>query len=106
MNITTTTSSNISNITWGSSSNIVTAGYPGLYSGTYTTSSNTVTSTLEHEIKRCRFCNHAHLAEQSGCLDTFSMMVSFVPCQCREYAPKDNLEFIEWKYNKEHKESL
>lgn len=107
MNITTTTSSNTSNITWGSGLNIMTARDPGLYSGTYTTTtSNSISSVVEYKIKRCRDCNHAHLSEQSGCIDTVGMMVAFVPCNCKEYKPSDNLEFIEWKYNKEHKESL
>jgi len=56
-------------------------------------------------IKRCRKCNHAHTeSETMGCYDIFNNSIAFVPCQCKEYVPTDNLEYLEYLSKK--KEAL
>ena len=75
-------------------------------SGIYTTST-TYSPPVLPDLKRCRSCNHAHIAGEQGCIDYslgFQNSVVFVPCTCKEYLPKDNLEFLEYLSKK--KESL
>lgn len=93
----TSTSSNASTIVWGGNTTNNTTGgisYPGPYiigSGPY------YTTRVAVDIKRCRSCNHAHLAEQPGCVDTNGYDVVFQSiCSCKEYLPKDNLEYLEY----------
>jgi hypothetical protein len=70
--------------------------------GVFTTSSSNCTlSPSSVNVKKCRFCNHAHLEDQQVCVDSSGWSLSIVMCHCKEYAPKDNLEFLEWKYNKD-----
>ena len=98
------TSSNASTITWGGNHTHNT-GYPGypnyggvMHQGTYTTSTSYAPS-LKVDIKRCRSCNHAHIEGNTGCIDyslDFQNSVVFVPCSCKEYLPKDNLEYLEY----------
>ena len=89
------TSSNSSTITWGGNhTHNVPGGIPW---GSYTTSApvfNPTTVTID--IKRCRNCNHAHLAEQTGCIDQEGWNTIFVTCPCKEYVPSDNLEYLEY----------
>jgi hypothetical protein len=68
--------------------------YPGTTSINTTTTYNPIQVTVD--IKRCRNCNHAHLAEQPGCIDQEGWNTVFVICKCKEYLPKDNLEYLEY----------
>jgi len=74
--------------------------YPGSYTiGTGGLSNTTTTYNpiqVTVDIKRCRNCNHAHLAEQPGCIDQEGWNTVFVICKCKEYLPKDNLEYLEY----------
>lgn len=64
---------------------------------------------LINAIKRCRFCDHVQMAhkylpkysETVCCLDTsLSSKGEYQACSCKEFAPKDNLEFLQWKHDK------
>jgi hypothetical protein len=91
----TSSASNATTSTWNTVSN---SWYGGITSGTYTTNHshtyNPVKVTID--IKRCRNCNHAHLAEQTGCIDLEGWNTVFVVCSCKEQVPSDNLEYLEW----------
>ena len=73
---------------------------PGIYTastgglGNTTVTYNPIKVTID--IKRCRNCNHAHLAEQTGCIDQEGWNTIYVVCPCKEYLPKDNLEYLEY----------
>jgi len=92
----TSTSSNASIITWGG--NTTSVMYPGPYTSGTGGLSNTTYNPVKVivDIKRCRNCNHAHLAEQTGCIDQEGWNTIFVICKCKEYLPKDNLEYLEY----------
>ena len=94
----TTTSNNSSTITWGSNSlasNVLGGiAYPGTYTTNTTGTYNPIKVSID--IKRCRNCNHAHLAEQTGCIDQEGWNTIYVVCPCKEYLPKDNLEYLEY----------
>jgi hypothetical protein len=100
----TFTSSSNSSTSWFPT--IVTSPYihPGnwaITSGTYTTS-NAI--NYEIDIKRCRVCNHAHLEEKSGCIEYVGSTIYFISwCCCMEYVPTDNLEYLEWCYERRSK---
>lgn len=71
-----------------------------------TSSSSSIFASSQNiivELKKCRTCNHAHIEGQKGCIDTQGWTVSFVPCSCEEYLPKDNLEYLEKMYDKNKK---
>jgi hypothetical protein len=74
---------------------------------TYTTTTtfpNTATTILPTS-KRCRDCNHAHLNDQ--CVEYTNWgSVTFVSCSCKEYAPKDNLEYLEHLYDKKQRKEI
>jgi hypothetical protein len=71
------------------------------YPYTYTTTT-TSPSTIIPTTKRCRDCNHAHLNDQ--CVEFSDWgAVTFVNCQCKEYTPKDNLEYLEHLYDKKER---
>jgi hypothetical protein len=79
---------------------IVPAGNSGSYTTT-TTLPNTATTILPTS-KRCRDCNHAHLNDQ--CVEYTNWgSVTFVSCSCKEYTPKDNLEYLEHLYDKKQR---
>lgn len=66
-----------------------------------------ISSLPEIKLKKCRTCSHAHLAGQEVCIDNFySGSIYPVTCGCKEYIPKDNLEYMEWKYNKKKNEVI
>lgn len=74
----------------------------GIVNGAVSTISNIVYS--EPEVKVCRNCKHCHLAGQEMCINVSGFIVTFATCPCKEYIPSDNLEYMEWCYNKQHKE--
>lgn len=71
------------------------------YPYTYTTTT-TVPSTIIPTSKRCRDCNHAHLNNECVEFSDFGA-VTFVNCTCKEYTPKDNLEYLEHLYDKKQR---
>jgi len=97
------TSSIASSTIWisdGTSTNL----YP-FTNNTYTTSASITSNNFS--FKKCRECNHGHIEGQSGCMDSIGFMVTFAKCNCKEYVPSDNLEYLEYLYNKkQHKETL
>lgn len=92
-----------SNNTIGGNLNTYTGIDPALTSGGYTTTTTIPnTSTVIPTSKRCRDCNHAHLNNE--CIEfTDWGSVTFVKCTCKEYAPKDNLEYLEHLYDKKQR---
>lgn len=67
---------------------------------------------LIEAIKPCRRCGHvnmAHkfLAKQADtmcCIDaSLKENGKYVTCECKEFAPKDNLEFLQWQHDKKAK---
>jgi hypothetical protein len=93
-----TTNTGGATVTWGSNA-LASSTYPGIaYPGTYTTNTTITYNPIQVtvDIKRCRNCNHAHLAEQTGCIDQEGWNTIFVICKCTEYLPKDNLEYLEY----------
>jgi len=98
----TTTGTGGAAISWGNSSNPWYGGIPSGSSATGTGGLSNTTMTYNPiqvtvDIKRCRNCNHAHLAEQPGCIDQDGWNTVFVAhCPCKEYLPKDNLEYLEY----------
>lgn len=85
-----------SNIWGGNSSDSVSGGY------NYTTTTTTVPTIVIPTTKRCRDCNHAHL--NSECVEFSDWgAVTFVKCDCQEYTPKDNLEYLEHLYDKKQR---
>ena len=53
----------------------------------------------------CRTCEHyfiSHMVKSDGTIFCQWMNSSFYPnsCKCKEFLPKDNLEFLEWEYGK------
>lgn len=67
--------------------------------GTYSSASfNPVNVTWN--IKKCRGCKHGHFQGSNCCAQIFGSMISLVQCPCTEYVPENNLEFLEWKFNK------
>ena len=90
------------NIHSGNFPNATVGVYP--YNAVYTSGTYNVgvynPSTVTIDIKRCRTCNHAHLAEQTGCIDQEGFNTIFVFCGCKEYLPKDNLEYLEYLFKK------
>ena len=97
-NLTSSASSSSTSIIWGGQ-NLIGGAYGGISSGTYTTN-NTYPARVVPNLKRCRSCSHAHLAEQSGCIDQEGWNTIFVSCTCKEYVPSDNLEYLEYLYKK------
>lgn len=72
---------------------------PGLgYDYTYTTNTTTTGTLAFPNYKKCRNCHHAHLVGNPGCIEItgFSNLVYFSTCQCPEYVPSDNLEYLEY----------
>lgn len=97
-----------SSVTWSGNPTLNAIG--GMPSGTYTIGTGGLPTTLPFNttsvivnIKRCRNCNHAHLAEQTGCIDQEGWNTVFVICNCKEYLPKDNLEYLEYLSKKKDK---
>jgi phospholipase C len=76
---------------------------PGIYTTNTGGLSSNITFNPIIDIKRCRNCNHAHLAEQPGCIDQEGWNTIFVVCKCTEYLPKDNLEYLEYLDKKKNK---
>jgi len=75
---------------------------PGIYTAGTGGLGNNITYNPVIDIKRCRTCNHAHLEEQTGCIDQYGWNTVFVDhCPCKEYLPKDNLEYLEYLAKKE-----
>lgn len=77
--------------------------YPGLsFDYTYTTSSISVPIKVKWDFKKCRFCSHVHISGQTGCIeqDACNNIIFVSTCQCQEYVPQDNLEYLEYLYNK------
>jgi hypothetical protein len=75
--------------------------YPYTTTTTTKTFPNTATTILPTS-KRCRDCNHAHLNDQ--CVEYTNWgSVTFVSCSCKEYTPKDNLEYLEHLYDKKQR---
>ena len=58
-----------------------------------------------HNFSPCRICTHPYLSHTT---DTWQLSKCqnlvhndrFDPCQCDEFVPKENLEYLEWKYEK------
>jgi hypothetical protein len=59
---------------------------------------------FEKALAPCRNCNHAklpHLLIQNKCVDgTLNVTGHYEQCSCRNFEPKDNLEYLEYKYDK------
>lgn len=93
----TSSTSNNSTVTWVGNfdSNLAGSEYSGI-----TTTSSTYPSQPKIDIKRCRMCNHAHLADQVGCIEQDGFNFIYVICPCKEYVPSDNLEYLEYLYKK------
>lgn len=69
-------------------------------------SSNTftmVSSVPTTSFKLCRNCSHAHIAGQKVCIMQEGWNIISVICVCEEYVPKDNLEYLEYMYDKKQK---
>lgn len=56
----------------------------------------------------CRVCKHLHLSQINKtkpkesydyCVENYAIQ-SHVPCNCKEYVPEDNLEYLEWLNDK------
>lgn len=55
--------------------------------------------------EKCRTCNHYFISHQTsldGAIYCQWMYSSYQPhhCDCKDFAPKDNLEFLEYEYGK------
>jgi hypothetical protein len=74
------------------------------WNGTGTYTSTTITPPVDLKLKTCRMCNHAHIEAQKGCIELVGYSVQFIICLCEEYVPKDNLEYLEWCYNKKQQQ--
>ena len=48
--------------------------------------------------KHCRDCKHIRLShvEGSHCIAANGNQEQFGLCQCKEFVPEDNLDYIEW----------
>lgn len=58
-------------------------------------------------IAKCRNCSHimmAHsflVADDGACIDAYIKKDgTYVTCECRKYAPADNLKYLEWEYER------
>jgi len=91
------------NITCGNTGGNITTINPIYTTGTASTS--TAGNIVYPQIvthKKCRDCNHSHLNDTCVEFQEWGA-VTFVKCQCKEYAPKDNLEYLEHLYDKKQK---
>lgn len=58
--------------------------------------------------EKCRTCDHYSLSHtderylKSYCHMVYDEVQKHNPCRCSEFLPKDNLEFLEYLYEKNH----
>lgn len=50
----------------------------------------------------CRNCQHYHHTG-TYCDNTFEYVDSALGCRCNDWAPLDNLDFLQYKYEKQNK---
>jgi len=64
-----------------------------------------------YNFQKCRTCDHYFLSHTSMPDETIFCEwgnSSYKPtrCYCRDFVPKDNLEFLEWKLDKKRKKNV
>lgn len=53
-----------------------------------------------YNFETCRACSHYYLGHTNSSGERDACIFGFTLCPCKEFLPKDNLEFLEYKYEK------